>query len=407
MNIECKENKKMNRRAKGEGTIRKKGNGYEGRITVVVNGEKKQISVYNKSQRVVVEKMQELRMKQDDNYFVENKSITLEEWIKEWLKVYKQPYVAPRTYQGYVEKTKKIIEQLGNMQLQKIELYHLQKFISNLQKNNKSAKTIKHYYSILKMSFEDAVMCKHISINPTKNIKLPVVRRKELSIMTKEEQLQFEGFMKEKRSGIAYITLVNTGLRASELCGLTWKDVDLKNKTLYVRRGMQKVTSYDDNLNKTGTKRQETDVKTESSYRRVPMLKRITNILKEYKQSVINELKEKGQVLDENDYIFKTRENIPMTAEYLRKTCHRICESNNFRKTGIHELRHTFATRAIEAGIDLRVLQEILGHSNYSTTADIYVHILGKTKVSQMNKLEEYLNQIEETENEDKLDKVV
>lgn len=88
------------RRVKGEGTIRKKGNGYEGRITVEVNGVRKQVSVYDKSQRVVVEKMQELRKKRDDNYYIENKNITLEEWLKEWMKVYKKPYISPRTYPG-------------------------------------------------------------------------------------------------------------------------------------------------------------------------------------------------------------------------------------------------------------------------------------------------------------------
>lgn len=404
-NIDCKENKVTSRRAKGEGTIRKKGNGYEGRITVIVNGESKQISVYNKSKRVVVEKMQETRKKQDDNYFVENKSLTLEVWIKEWMKVYKKPYISPRTYQGYVEKTKLIIEHLGKMQLQKIELYHLQKFISTLQKGKKSPKSLKHYYSILKMCFEDAIMCRHVSINPTKGLKLPSARRKELEIMTKEEQLFFEQFMEKCTTGIAYITLVNTGLRASELCGLTWKDIDLKNKTIFVRRGMQKVTSYDDEFKKVETQRQETEVKTESSYRRVPMLKKITEKLKEYKKKIINDLQRDGKILDENEYVFKTSNNLTMTAEYLRKTCHRLCESNNFRKVGIHELRHTFATRSIEAGIDLRVLQEILGHANYSTTADIYVHILGKTKLSQMDRLELYLEKIEE--DNEKIEKVV
>lgn len=385
------------RRVKGEGTIRKKGNGYEGRITVEVNGVRKQVSVYDKSQRVVVEKMQELRKKRDDNYYIENKNITLEEWLKEWMRVYKKPYISPRTYQGYVEKSKTILEHLGNMQLQKIELYHLQKFISDLQNEGKSPKSLRHYYSILKMSFDDAIMCRHISLNPTRNLKLPSMRRKELNIMTKEEQLVFEGFMKKYRMGTAYIVLVNTGLRAGELSGLTWKDVDFENKALYVRRGMQKITTYDDDFNKIKRERKVTDVKTENSYRVVPMLDKVVRILQEYKKKVQTEqeeLAELGEGFKDDDFIFKTKYNHPITSEYLRKTCQGICKSNNFRKVGIHELRHTFATRSIEAGIDLRVLQEILGHASYSTTADIYVHILGQVKLSQMNRLEDYLTDI-------------
>lgn len=385
------------RRVKGEGTIRKKGNGYEGRITVEVNGVRKQVSVYDKSQRVVVEKMQELRKKRDDNYYIENKNITLEEWLKEWMKVYKKPYISPRTYQGYVEKSKTILEHLGNMQLQKIELYHLQKFISDLQNEGKSPKSLRHYYSILKMCFDDAIMCRHISLNPTRNLKLPSMRRKELNIMTKEEQLVFEGFMKKYRMGTAYIVLVNTGLRAGELSGLTWKDVDFENKALYVRRGMQKITTYDDDFNKIKRERKVTDVKTENSYRVVPMLDKVVRILQEYKKKVQaeqEELAELGEGFKDDDFIFKTKYNHPITSEYLRKTCQGICKSNNFRKVGIHELRHTFATRSIEAGIDLRVLQEILDHASYSTTADIYVHILGQVKLSQMNRLEDYLTDI-------------
>ena len=112
------------------------------------------------------------------------------------------------------------------------------------------------------------------------------MRRKELNIMTKEEQLVFEGFMKKYRMGTAYIVLVNTGLRAGELSGLTWKDVDFENKALYVRRGMQKITTYDDDFNKIKRERKVTDVKTENSYRVVPMLDKVVRILQEYKKKV-------------------------------------------------------------------------------------------------------------------------
>ena len=116
---------------------------------------------------------------------------------------------------------------------------------------------------------------------------------------------------------------------------------------------------------------------------------------KEYKKiKESEELAELGEGFKEDNFIFKTKRNNPINSEYLRKHCQQICESHNFRKVGIHELRHTFATRAIEAGIDLRVLQEILGHASYSTTADIYVHILGQVKLTRMNRLEAYLDDL-------------
>lgn len=235
-------------------------------------------------------------------------------------------------------------------------------------------------------------------MNPAKKLKLPSMRRKELEIMTKEEQKIFEEIMKEHSMGVAFIVLVNTGLRAGELSGLTWKDVDFENKTLYVRRGVQKITTYDDEFKKVNRERKVTDVKTENSYRVVPMLNKVVRILKEYKEQKMKEYEEVaelGEGFREEDFIFKTKCDNPINSEYLRKTCQAICESHNFRKVGIHELRHTFATRSIEAGIDLRVLQEILGHASYSTTADIYVHILGQVKLSQMNRLEAYLDNLE------------
>ena len=114
--------------------------------------------------------------------------------------------------------------------------------------------------------------------------------------MTKEEQLVFEGFMKKYRMGTAYIVLVNTGLRAGELSGLTWKDVDFENKALYVRRGMQKITTYDDEFNKVKRERKVTDVKTENSYRVVPMLDKVVRILQEYKKKVQAEQEELAEL---------------------------------------------------------------------------------------------------------------
>jgi len=94
------------RNVKGMGSIRKRKNGYEGRITVKVNGISKQISIYNSDKRILAQEMIKAKQQSEEERFVQKNNITLEEWLKKWIYIYKQPFVKARTIQGYIEKIK-------------------------------------------------------------------------------------------------------------------------------------------------------------------------------------------------------------------------------------------------------------------------------------------------------------
>lgn len=86
------------------GSIRKKNGGYEGRVTIKVNGKSEQISLFNKDRRMLVQEMNSAKKDSDDNNYVKRKQMTLEEWLKKWIRIHKKPFVKPRTLQGYIEK---------------------------------------------------------------------------------------------------------------------------------------------------------------------------------------------------------------------------------------------------------------------------------------------------------------
>ena len=142
------------------GSIRPKNGGYEGRITIKANGKSKQISLFNKDKRILVQEM----IKANDNEYVEKDKITLEEWLKKWIRIHKKPFVKPRTLQGYIEKIKtNIIPYLGNYPMQSLDRLILQEYFSDLTTGNEkngikkyTPKTIKEIKSILNMAFTDA-----------------------------------------------------------------------------------------------------------------------------------------------------------------------------------------------------------------------------------------------------------
>lgn len=162
------------------------------------------------------------------------------------------------------------------------------------------------------------------------------------------------------------------GLRESEICGLKWKDIDLANKVIYIKRIISRVKSFD---TKTKTKLIITTPKTEKSIRTLPIPEKILKVLEPLKE----EMKEDDYVLTGNTKIMDPRTYYNHYKKILSKV-------GNLDYT-YHDLRHTFATNCNELGIDVKTLMELLGHSNISTTMNIYVHSSLENKRNFINQL--------------------
>lgn len=395
-----KENKKNKNKKNTIGTIRKKGNRLEGRIYVNVDGKSIQKSVYGNTEREVNDKMKALKKlyeeKANNSIFNEiSVDISVEDWIKIWVKDYKRLDVAESTINGYISKIKTyIIPFFKGKKLINVSRRDVQLLINSLINRSKplSYKTRKDTLGICKMIFQSAIDdVPLIEDNPACGVKLGKKEPpKEKNIMSIEEQLEVMQILMSEYNGIAFLALFTLGVRASELAGFLWKDLDSICENIKVDRGFQILDVYDDDLNRVGLVRKYTDLKSRNSHRNLPVISILKNELLKYKKQIMTNLNITDESELDNESIFRTKIG-NISADYLRQRLNRVLKKYNFRKVTVHELRHTFATRCLESGIDMKTLQMLLGHADYSTTANIYAHVLADRKNMELLKYNKYM----------------
>lgn len=206
------------------------------------------------------------------------------------------------------------------------------------------------------------------------SIKKPSIRHREPPVLSNEQQMVLENYlltdMDETKIGI-YISLY-TGLRIGEICSLTWHDIDLASKIIYVRSTVARISAMTGGSLK--TKLVIDMPKTTASVRCIPICSRLLSALKESTSKVASMYVISSGI----DFVS------PRTFDYRFK---KILDDCHIPRINYHALRHTFATRCIEAGVDVKSLSEILGHSNVSTTLNTYVHSSMDLKRIQLEKL--------------------
>ncbi len=411
-----KDNDKKTRNKNGEGTFRQKGNKWEGRVSVKINGRSVQKSVSGDTEREardkarLLKKFYEEKEKKYAYLRIKQSEVTLEEWIKVWVKDYKRLTIAESTLAGYISKINSYIRPyFKKRKIQEIDKNDIQLFVNymatlkkkktrndNERKSDKllSIKTIKDTVKILRMIFADAEEeMQLIPYNPVNKPKYPKRKTtKKKEILSIEEQIAVTNILLSEYNGIAFLSLFILGVRASELAGFLWKDLDDIVNGISVSRGFQIVDIYDDDLNKIRSERKYTELKSEASERIVPVMPILKIALENYKAEIMKQLGITDEKLLDNESIFKTKNGNTITSDYLRHRLQYVLKKYGFEKhITVHELRHTFATRCLESGIDMKTVQTFLGHADYKLTANTYSHVLRQTKNNQILKYNTYI----------------
>ncbi len=311
-----------------------------------------------------------------------NRKYLYSEVLSNWLKIKKgeikeQSYIK---YNNFINLY--ICPYLGNKNFRLLNTKHIINFFNQEKIANLSLSTKRTLIFIIKSSFNFCVknkLRKNIDLSEL-NFKKP---KSKVIYFTKNEQYKLEKYLKESKDirKLGILICLYTGIRLGEICGLKWKDIDFSNNSISINRTVQRIKNNDINA-RNKTKKIVSSPKSESSIRTIPLPNFLLEELKEYKSNPEN------YILTDSKVFKDTR----VYEKYLECTLKKC----NIRCLNFHTLRHTFATRSIESGMDIKTLSEILGHSSYHITLDVYVHSTLDQKRDCINNLVNYVNSIVE-----------
>ena len=321
--------------------------------------------------------------------------MTFAEYFQQWAELYKKNSVKPTTYNGIQNCLNCRIApyDIAKFQMGQLDSDIFQKYINILVSDGYSRATIVKTYNTINNCLKMAVLKNDIKFNPLSIVTIPsetqvITKTKDIECLTERdvnkilELAKNTDITQSTKNLYIYeiIFLIYTGLRIGEACALKWKDIDLKNKKLIVSSSAS-IIQIDNDSKK--TKEIISSPKTNRGKRTVYLTQQAVNAL--------NKIQEKNkQYLNPDNRVFITTVGTPLNRRNLRRSFNTIQKQVNtsIQNSGLHVLRHTFATLAIAKKIDLKTIAQMLGHAKVSTTYNIYVHFIENNAIKELSALD-------------------
>ena len=349
-------------RANGEGNIRKRKDGrWEGRYTAGHDPETGKPIYKNVLGRTQAEAKAKLKAAIEEAKSLDvtkTGKYTVGAWMDEWFENYAKIKVRPsshQTYRGYIDNH--IKPSIGKTPLEKLTSLELQKLYKKLlasgridrveskkQAKGLSPKTVRNIHQIIASAMKLAKEQKIIAIDPIEGCALPTLEHREMKTLPIE---QLTSFLREaKESGVfeMYYMELATGLRRGELLGLKWEDIDLEKGNLRVKRQVARING----------EVVEAPLKTKNAYRALPLAEDTIQVLKQQRKKVGG-----------SPWVFPSPTGGPISPDSVLHMLHRVLKRAGLPRVRFHDLRHTFATLALQNGVDIKTVSGMLGHFAY------------------------------------------
>lgn len=370
----------------GVGLSQRKDGVYQARYT---DRWGKRKTIYGKSIRELRKELS-IAISENETFTSVREKVTLDEWFKQWMEVYKEKSIRPNTKREYTYiYEKNISPYIGGRYLNSLVKTDVQRLIDTAydlgyqyERQNKIKIVLR---DMLQRAFEDHL----VSGNPVSGIKLRSDKTIKAKALTLEEQNVFFEYCRNTFYDNLFNVAVNTGLRPGELFALQLSDIDMENGYIDVN----KTLVYQKYLTDTRKTFHVEPPKTKQSYRKVP----INSVCRMYleRQFELKKIVLEKRPKQQNDYLFVTKFNTPLNSviysDAIKAVVRQInlmrSKDNQFPVFSGHTFRHTFATRCFENGIEPKVVQSYLGHASLKMTMDLYTHVTDDKSLYDIEKI--------------------
>ena len=384
-----------NKRANGEGTVFfiEREQKWRAEITWFDNGGNKRRKCWkSQKQSEVKAKLAEFKKQlllNGTEMATENK--TFRQFAEEWLTVVLKPKLKPTSFERKVVTLRnQVYKHIGAVPIEKLTHSQIQKMVNSLSDSGLSDSTVKKAYEAVSACVRYYRIKTSTSFNPCEGITLPEQKRKESSdirfftdeerkLIVNEATRKFSNGVSAYRLGWAYVLLLYSGLRVGELCALTWKDIDFEERTIKVYKNAVEYAERDDNGKSRSVLKTQNSTKTRSGMRTLPMT-----------QKAFDALSELQKVTGKYEYIITSSNGQRIRPSRLGQTFSLILSAIDMDRVGLHTLRHTFATMLFNNGCEVKVVSDLLGHSNTKITENIYIHLIQQQKVKAIQSIDRF-----------------
>ena len=372
----------MARREKGTGSVSQRKDGtWRGIIDLGrgAEGKRKTITVYGKTEKEAKKKLREKQEELCKFDYQEIPKLTLGELLDDWKDTVKRLEVKSTSF-DLIENTidLHIKPEIGYIQIANLTYRDIQLYIIGMTDKGYAFSTIKKAYNAINASLRWAIQQDFIRKNPCVDVKLPKQNKRaksdiefftdaEVDTIIKGALFRYKTGKYMYKHGYAIVLLLNTGMRVGELLALKWKNVNFRERQIYVCETRHQIKDRTDSEQKYVVV--DSTTKTKSSCRYIP--------INDDALAALEYFRDFGY---KNPYVMANSDHNVITYRNLFRVLDNIKKANGINHGSIHTLRHTFATMLFRKGVDIKVISELLGHSDISITYDIYTHVIEEQK---------------------------